>query len=59
MTGDAPLSPRAHAAVGAESAEVFVSDHFDRTLAAQALLEDMTLMTSDPAFAAFGVKVLW
>jgi PIN domain nuclease of toxin-antitoxin system len=59
MIGDAPLSPRAHAAVGAASAEVFVNDPFDRILAAQALLEDMTLVTSDPAFAAFGVNVLW
>jgi PIN domain nuclease of toxin-antitoxin system len=115
MIGDPRLSPSARAAVGAESAEVFVSaasawelatkvrsgklpaaarlthrlpeslaeqdfkplairlehgrlggllpgahrDPFDRILAAQALLEDMTLITSDPAFAAFGVKVLW
>jgi len=59
MTGDTPQSPRARAAVGAESAEVFVNDPFDRILAAQALLEDMTVVTSDPAFAAFGVKVLW
>jgi PIN domain nuclease of toxin-antitoxin system len=38
------------------------SDHrdpFDRILAAQALLEDLTLVTGDRAFAAFGVKVLW
>ncbi len=34
-------------------------DPFDRILAAQALLEDMTLVTMDPAFAAFGVKILW
>ena len=27
--------------------------------AAQALLEDMALVTSDPAFPGFGVKVLW
>ena len=115
MLGDARLSPSARAAVGAESAEVFVSaasawelatkvrlgklptaarlthrlseslaehdfkplsirlehgrlggllpgahrDPFDRILAAQALLEDMTLVTIDPAFTAFGVKVLW
>ena len=32
---------------------------FDRILAAQALLENMTLVTSDPAFVAFGVEVLW
>ena len=56
MLGDVRLSPSARAAVGAESAEVFVNDPFDRILAAQALLEDMTLVTSDPAFAAFGVR---
>ncbi len=115
MIGDPHLSPRARAAIGAASAEVFVSaasawelamkvrlgklpaaarlthhfaqslaeqdfkplaigiehgrlggllpgahrDPFDRILAAQALVEDMALVTSDPAFAAFGVKVLW
>lgn len=115
MIGDARMSARARAAVGAESAEVFVSaasawelamkvrlgklpaavrltdrlaetlveqnfaalpirlehgrlggllsgvhrDPFDRMLAAQALLEDMALVTADPAFGQFGVKVLW
>jgi PIN domain nuclease of toxin-antitoxin system len=115
MVGDERLSPRARAAVGAKSAEVFVSaasawelatkvrlgklpaaarlthrlseslaeqnfrqlgitieharlggllpgrhrDPFDRVLAAQALLEDVALVTNDPAFAAFGVKTLW
>ena len=115
MLGDPRLSPRARAAVAAESAEVFVSaasaweldmkvrlgklpaaarlthrlpeslaeqdfkplairlehgrlggllpgahrDPFDRILAAQALLEDLPLVTNDPAFAAFGVKVVW
>jgi PIN domain nuclease of toxin-antitoxin system len=34
-------------------------DPFDRILAAQALLEDLTLVTVDPAFGHFGVKVLW
>ena len=34
-------------------------DPFDRILAAQALLEDLPLVTIDPAFAGFGVKVLW
>jgi PIN domain nuclease of toxin-antitoxin system len=115
MVGDQRLSARARAAVGAESAEVFVSaasawelavkvrlgklpeaarithrlsesmaeqsfkplpitiehgrlggllpgqhrDPFDRLLAAQALLEDLPLVTNDPAFASFGVKVVW
>jgi PIN domain nuclease of toxin-antitoxin system len=34
-------------------------DPFDRILAAQALVEDVPLVTNDPAFAAFGVKVVW
>lgn len=34
-------------------------DPFDRILAAQALVEDIPLLTNDPAFAAFGVKVVW
>jgi PIN domain nuclease of toxin-antitoxin system len=34
-------------------------DPFDRMLAAQALVEDVPLVTSDSAFAAFGVKVVW
>ena len=34
-------------------------DPFDRMIAAQALLEDMTVVTRDPALAAFGCKVLW
>jgi len=34
-------------------------DPFDRILAAQAELEDMTLVSCDPAFAAFGVSTLW
>jgi PIN domain nuclease of toxin-antitoxin system len=34
-------------------------DPFDRMLAAQALIEDVALVTNDPAFGAFGVKVVW
>ncbi len=34
-------------------------DPFDRMLAAQALIEDVALVTNDPAFQAFGVKVVW
>ena len=34
-------------------------DPFDRILAAQALVENVPLVTSDPAFVAFGVKVVW
>ena len=34
-------------------------DPFDRMLAAQALIEDVTIITNDAAFVAFGVKVVW
>lgn len=34
-------------------------DPFDRLIAAQALEEKLTVITRDPAFAAFGCKVLW
>lgn len=34
-------------------------DPFDRIIAAQALAEELTVVTVDPAFAAFGCRVLW
>lgn len=34
-------------------------DPFDRMIAAQALMEDMTVITRDREIAAFGCKVLW
>ena len=34
-------------------------DPFDRMLAAQSIVEDAPLITNDPAFPAFGVKVIW
>jgi len=34
-------------------------DPFDRMIAAQALIEGLTVITRDPAFAAFGCEVLW
>lgn len=34
-------------------------DPFDRIIAAQALIEGLTVATRDPAIAAFGCKVLW
>ncbi len=34
-------------------------DPFDRMLAAQAELEQLTLITRDPAFALFGTRTLW
>ena len=34
-------------------------DPFDRMLAAQALIEDLPIITNDAAFSGFGVKVVW
>ncbi len=34
-------------------------DPFDRMLAAQALAEDVPLVTNDPVFSGFGVKTIW
>jgi PIN domain nuclease of toxin-antitoxin system len=34
-------------------------DPFDRMLAAQALLDDLILVTNDAVLSAFGVKTLW
>ncbi len=34
-------------------------DPFDRIIAAQALKDDLTVVTRDPEIAGFGCKVLW
>lgn len=34
-------------------------DPFDRLIAAQALEENLTVVSRDPAFARYGCKVLW
>ena len=34
-------------------------DPFDRMLAAQAIIEDMGLVTADPALAGLGARVVW
>lgn len=34
-------------------------DSFDRLLAGQAIVENMTVVTNDPEIARFGCKVLW
>ena len=35
----------------------FIRDPFDRLLAVQARIEELTLITRDPAFRPYGVKV--
>lgn len=34
-------------------------DPFDRMLISQAMVEDLTVVTVDPKFSEYGVKVLW
>jgi PIN domain nuclease of toxin-antitoxin system len=34
-------------------------DPFDRLIAAQALIEDLTVITRDPEIAAFGCRTVW
>lgn len=34
-------------------------DPFDRMLAAQAVIEDLTIITRDPQLAGFGCRTLW
>jgi PIN domain nuclease of toxin-antitoxin system len=34
-------------------------DPFDRMLAAQALVENLTIVSADPSFDAYGVARLW
>jgi PIN domain nuclease of toxin-antitoxin system len=35
------------------------NDPFDRLLIAQALVERLPVLTSDPHFARYGVEVIW
>lgn len=46
-------------AARAASYEVDHGDPFDRVLAAQAELEDLTLATSDGGFRKFGIRTVW
>jgi PIN domain nuclease of toxin-antitoxin system len=46
----------AFAAAGYEQAH---RDPFDRMLIAQALLEDLDIVSNDTAFDAFGAKRIW
>ncbi len=54
---DLPITS-AHALL-AGSFEAGHKDPFDRILAAQARLENLTLIRKDPALDAFGVRRLW
>lgn len=54
---DLPVSAR-HA-IRAGTLEGRHRDPFDRVIAAQALSEELTVITRDPEIAGFGCKVLW
>jgi PIN domain nuclease of toxin-antitoxin system len=53
------LAITVHHAVHAGSLAAAHADPFDRMLAAQAELEEMMLITADPAFAQFDAQILW
>jgi len=57
--GFKPLAVTAHHALHSGSLPVAHTDPFDRMLAAQAELEDLDLITVDPAFGSFNVQTLW
>jgi PIN domain nuclease of toxin-antitoxin system len=46
-------------ALGLKSLPDFHSDPFDRILIAQAIVENMTLLSKDSVFAQYPVNVLW
>lgn len=46
-------------AIRARTMPVDHRDPFDRMLAAQAQIEELQLVTRDPAFGALDVKVVW
>ena len=52
-----PVSARHAQAVG--QLPLHHRDPFDRLLIAQAHAEGLTMVTHDPAFAAYGIAVLW
>lgn len=58
--GSRLLQLNGHHAVRAGAWEIAHKDPFDRLLAAQALEEDLELLSSDTAFQQFpGLRVLW
>jgi PIN domain nuclease of toxin-antitoxin system len=73
-TGKLPAQPRLHEVIRnsgmqrtgisdaylarLESLPLIHRDPFDRLLIAQALIDDLTVVTSDPIFAKYGVRVI-
>ena len=58
-SGIEPLPLREADALMAEKLPRFHKDPFDRMLIAQALVNGMTIVTSDAVFGAYPVHVLW
>ncbi len=46
-------------ALNIENLPLIHGDPFDRMLISQAMVEDMTVVTADPKFSEYDVKVLW
>jgi PIN domain nuclease of toxin-antitoxin system len=57
--GFIPLSITIAHARTAGSLTAAHGDPFDRVLASQAQLENMPLVTADPAFRLFGTQIIW
>lgn len=57
-SGFEELPVRLHHVAGVAEMPWHHRDPFDRLLAAQSLAEKLTLVTRDPAFRAYGVKLL-
>jgi PIN domain nuclease of toxin-antitoxin system len=58
-SGFEPLAITVRHAIHAGALTAAHADPFDRMLAAQAELEEMTLVTADLAFAQFNAPILW
>jgi PIN domain nuclease of toxin-antitoxin system len=46
-------------AVAVETLPFHHRDPFDRVLVAQAQIEDLSIVSGDPAFRKYGVRVVW
>ncbi|HEX9824055.1 MAG TPA: type II toxin-antitoxin system VapC family toxin [Actinomycetota bacterium] len=53
------LAIQFHHALGVQTLPVIHRDPFDRLLVAQAIAEDLTLITRDPQIARYDVRVAW
>lgn len=57
--GFEPLPITPHHALRAGSLDGSHRDPFDRLIAAQAMIEDLIVVTRDPEIGAFGCETLW